>query len=74
MPVNFAEKLAAAKIPLLLIYGASDDVVIPKYNCEMFIPRFKKAGGDIKVIRRGMYGHHPHGVDAGDSTIIEFFK
>lgn len=74
MPVNFAEKLAAAKIPLLLIYGASDNVVIPKYNCEMFIPRFKKAGGDIKVIRRGMYGHHPHGVDAGDGTIIEFFK
>ena len=73
MPVNMAEKVAAAKIPVLLLYGGVDAVVPPARNCLAFIPRFQKAGGDIKVVARKSYAHHPHGVEESENTIIDFF-
>ena len=74
MPVNMAGRLASAKIPVLLLYGGADNVVQPAANAETFAARFKAAGGDIKVVKRGMYGHHPHGVEVDESTIKEFFE
>jgi dienelactone hydrolase len=73
MPVNMAAQVAAAKIPVLLLYGGQDQTVDPKDNCELFIPRVKDAGGDIKVVRRYAYGHHPHGVEIDDTSIADFF-
>ena len=74
MPVNLAEPVARAGIPILLLYGGADTVVNPKENCETFVPRFKAAGGDITVIRRGAYAHHPHGFEAESlSLIVDFF-
>ena len=74
MPVNMAGKVAAAKIPVLLLYGGADNVVPPAANAETFAARFKAEGGDIKVVKRGMYGHHPHGVEVDETTIKEFFE
>ena len=74
MPVNMAGRLASAKIPILLLYGGADNVVQPAANAETFAARFKAEGGDIKVVKRGMYGHHPHGVEVDESTIKEFFE
>ncbi|MBO5643301.1 MAG: alpha/beta fold hydrolase [Kiritimatiellae bacterium] len=74
MPINNAEKIALAKIPVLLLYGAQDQTVKPELNALVFIDRFKKAGGSIKVIKRGMYGHHPHGVDLDETELLlKFF-
>ena len=73
MPINLAGKIAAAKIPVLLLYGGVDTVVPPKSNCLLFIPRFQKAGGDIKVVPRSSYAHHPHGVEESENTIVDFF-
>ena len=75
MPVNMAGQIAAAKIPVLLIYGGADAVVPPKINCEAFAERFKAAGGEITVIRRAAFGHHPHGLDPDKTQpIIDFFR
>lgn len=75
MPVNMAGKIAAAKIPVLLLYGGKDDVCIPKLNCEMFMKAFKEAGGDIKVVPRPGQGHHPHGMPVGKTgVIVDFLK
>lgn len=74
MPVNLAEKVAKAGIPAYLIYGGADNVVPPAENSELFIKRYKNAGGDIKVIRRGAYGHHPHGVEIDDKSVVNFFR
>ena len=75
MPVNMAGQIAAAKIPVLLIYGGADAVVPPKINCEAFAERFKAAGGKISVIRRAAFGHHPHGLDPDKTQpIIDFFR
>jgi len=75
MPVNLAERIAAAKIPILLLYGGQDQVVKPALNCELFLKRFKNAGGQAIVENRALFGHHPHGIDP-DKTgrIVEFFS
>ena len=74
MPVNLAEKIAAARIPILLLYGGQDQTVPPARNCELFAARFRQAGGLIDVEKRPLFGHHPHGVDP-DKTgrIVNFF-
>lgn len=74
MPVNMAKAVARAGIPVYLLYGGCDRVVPPEMNCEVFVPRFKAAGGEITVMRRDLYGHHPHGVEVDDVTLAEFFK
>lgn len=73
MPVNMAAKIAAAKIPVLLAYGGADTVLDPKLNSEVFIPRFRAAGGDLTVVYRKLYGHHPHGFEPGETVVPDFF-
>ena len=73
MPINLAQPIAAAKIPILLRYGGADNVLEPELNSEIFIPRFKAAGGDIRVVYQIAYGHHPHGFEESDTTVADFF-
>ena len=74
MPLNMAEIVAKAGIPILLLYGGEDQTVIPKLNCEPFAERFKAAGGRIDVRHRFAYGHHPHGEEHGRTgRIADFF-
>ncbi|MGI6495608.1 MAG: alpha/beta hydrolase family protein [Kiritimatiellia bacterium] len=73
MPINLADKVAAAKIPILLLYGGMDSLVPPAANAEVFVPRFEAAGGDIQVVNRAAYGHHPHGVELDETSIITDF-
>ncbi len=75
MPVNMAEKIAAQKIPVLLLYGGQDHTVDPKVSCELFARRFKEAGGKIEIENRTAFGHHPHGLDPNKTgRIASFFK
>ena len=75
MPINLAGKIAAAKIPVLLLYGGQDQTVDPKLNCEVFLKNFKQAGGNITVDKRWAYGHHPHGVELDETgRILKFFE
>ena len=74
MPINMAGALVAQDIPVLLLYGGADRVVPPEQNCEVFIPRYRWLGGEnLTVVRRGAYGHHPHGVEESDASIADFF-
>ena len=75
MPVNMADRIAKAGIPVLLLYGGQDATVPPSVNCELFAERFKAAGGKIDVRKRALYGHHPHGEDPDKtSSIVDFFE
>ena len=76
MPINLAGRIAAANIPILLLYGGQDQVVDPTRNCEIFIQRFKAEGGVVYgVENRGLFGHHPHGLDPDKTAkIVRFFK
>ena len=74
MPRNMAESIAKADIPLLVLYGGQDTTCPPAYNCEPFMERFRAAGGDLTVVKRGLYAHHPHGVEINETTIKDFFE
>jgi len=75
MPINLAKPIAAAGIPVLLLYGGQDQTVNPAINSELFIERFKAAGGQITVEKRGLFGHHPHGVDPDKTEkVVKFFQ
>ena len=75
MPVNRAEPVARAGIPIILLYGGQDQTVDPKTNSELFAERFKVAGGKIDIRKRDGYGHHPHGFEHEDiAQIIGFFE
>lgn len=74
MPVNMAKPIAAAGIPILLLYGGQDQTVRPDLNCEPFIRRFNAAGGKAVVDKRDAFGHHPHGTDPDKTDrIVRFF-
>ncbi len=75
MPVNMADALAKAGIPILLLYGGQDATVPPAKNCELFAERFQAAGGKIEIKKRNLFGHHPHGEDPDKTSgIVSFFE
>ena len=73
MPVNMAPAVVKGDIPVLLLYGGHDQTVPPAKNAELFAARFKEAGGRIEVVKRGAFGHHPHGVDPDKTATITKF-
>lgn len=72
-PVDQLAPLAAAKVPLLHVYGDADDVVPWDENTGVIAERYRQLGGSITLIAKPGVGHHPHGLD--DSTpIVEFIE
>lgn len=70
-PVDSLAPLAAARVPLLLVFGDADDVVPWEENSGLIAERYPKLGGTVELIRKPGVGHHPHGLE--DSTpIVEF--
>lgn len=63
--------LAAARIPILHVYGDADEVVPWEENTGALARRYQALGGEIALIAKPGCGHHPHGLD--DSTpVVEF--
>jgi len=72
-PIDNLAGLAAAKVPLLHVFGDADEVVPWDENTGLIAERYQKLGGKIELIRKQGVGHHPHGLE--DSTpIIEFIR
>jgi len=61
-PVDNLAPLAAAKVPLLHVYGDADDVVPWEENTGVVVERYRKLGGTITLIAKPGVGHHPHGL------------
>ena len=70
-PLNNYLPIAKAEIPMLVIRSGQDLSVIPETNIDVLEEKIKSAGGNIEVIRRDLYGHHPHGMD--DPTPLTSF-
>lgn len=70
-PVDNLTPLAAAKVPLLHVYGDADDVVPWEENTGLLADRYRKLGGSITLIAKPGVGHHPHGLD-DPTPIVEF--
>lgn len=70
-PIDNLTPLAAAKVPLLHVYGDADDVVPWDENTGVVAERYHKLGGSITLIAKPGIGHHPHGLD-DPTPIVEF--
>ena len=70
-PLNNYLPIAEAQIPILALRAGQDQTVLPASNIDAFTERMISAGGNIKVINRNLYGHHPHGMD--DPTALTGF-
>ncbi len=72
-PIDNMEPLIENNIPVIMLYGNADDVVIYEENGKVLEKFYQEKGGTLKVICRSMMGHHPHGLD-DPSPIIEFVE
>ncbi len=71
IPINNAEKVAKAGIPVLHVCGLADEVVPYAENTEILERNFKNAGGEIKLILKEGVGHHPHSLKE-PKPIVDF--
>jgi pimeloyl-ACP methyl ester carboxylesterase len=70
-PIDNLAPLAKAKIPILHVIGAADNVVPAAENSDLIEARYKALGGEIKVISKEGVGHHPHALK-DPTPIVEF--
>ena len=65
--------LLKSRIPIMLVYGDSDDVVPYEENGALLERYYKENGGELVAIGKAGCGHHPHGLE-DNSPIIEFME
>jgi lysophospholipase L1-like esterase/pimeloyl-ACP methyl ester carboxylesterase len=70
-PVDNLAPLAAAKVPLIHVYGDADDVVPWDENTGVLAERYRKLGGQITLISKPGVGHHPHGLP-DPTPVVDF--
>lgn len=72
-PIDNMQPLIDNNIPIIMLYGNGDNVVIYEENGKVLESFYKEHGGNIKVISKSMCGHHPHGLE-NPKVIIEFIE
>ena len=70
-PIDQKEKLLAANIPVIMVYGDSDESVPYDENGAHFEKFYRERGGIIETYGKAGCGHHPHGLE--DNTPIREF-
>ena len=70
-PIDNLLPLAENNIPILHVYGDSDEVVPWNENTGVVAERYQQMGGDIKLISKSECGHHPHGL-SDPKPIVDF--
>ena len=68
-PIDVADRLIEAKIPVFLVCGDSDTVVPYCENGELLYEKYKQAGEEITLVLKPGCDHHPHGMDDLTSLI-----
>ena len=72
-PVDKIDILLNNKIPVIMVYGDSDDVVPYDENGEILEKFYRENGGNIFVVGKENCAHHPHGL-TDNTQIIEFIE
>ena len=70
-PIDNMQPLIENNIPIIMLYGNADNVVIYEENGKVLENFYRENGGILHVICKSMCGHHPHGLD--DPMIIVDF-
>ncbi len=72
-PIDKMHLILENKIPVILIYGDSDEIVPYVENGAVFEKFYRENGGEIVAIGKAGCGHHPHGLE-DPTPIIEFVE
>mgnify|MGYP003290092076 CR=1 FL=1 len=72
-PIDHMDHLIDNHIPIIMLYGDADDVVIYEENGKVLEEYYKVHGGTLKTIVKKGCGHHPHGLD-DPTPIINFIE
>lgn len=72
-PVDNLHPLTENGIPVILLYGDADTVVVWEENGKILADFYKENGGEICVIAKPGVGHHPHGL-ADPAPIVAFVQ
>jgi len=70
-PLDHAEALAKAGIPIVAVVGDADDTVPYDENTKPFAEKYRAAGGTIEVIVKPGVNHHPHSLK-DPKPIVDF--
>lgn len=70
-PIDKMHLLLENNIPIMLVYGDSDDIVPYCENGALLERYYRERGGVIVVIGKENCGHHPHGLE-DNTPIIQF--
>ncbi len=72
-PIDKMHLLLKNNIPIILVYGDSDEIVPYSENGAIIEKYYRENGGTILSIGKKNCGHHPHGLD-DNTPIIEFVE
>jgi len=72
-PIDKAEAVVKAGIPMIAVAGDSDEIVPMTENTVKLVECFKRHGGKIKLIVKSGVGHHPHSLEE-PREIVEFIQ
>lgn len=72
-PIDDMGVLIENHIPIIMVYGDADPVVVYEENGKVLEDYYKKNGGTLKVIAKHLCKHHPHGLE-NPKPIIEFIE
>lgn len=62
-PIDSLQALATVKLPLIHVCGDADEVVPFEENTALLKERYEKLGGNMTLIIKKGFKHHPHGLD-----------
>lgn len=72
-PIDNMPPLIENNIPVIMLYGDEDDVVIYEENGKVLEDYYNEHGGVLKLIKKEGCGHHPHGLE-DPTPIIDFVE
>jgi pimeloyl-ACP methyl ester carboxylesterase len=72
-PVDYAAKVAAAGIPVIIVAGDSDGCVPAEENAYRFEKAFRAAGGTCEMIVKAGCDHHPHSLE-DPAQVVNFLE
>jgi lysophospholipase L1-like esterase/dienelactone hydrolase len=70
-PVDQVKQIAKGRYPILIVCADADEDVSPRENTLLFEQRIKGAKGNITVIHKPGFKHHPHSLP-NPEPIVEF--
>jgi len=70
-PIDKTVAIVQGKYPILILCADADEAVAPEENTLLFEKKIRSLGGDITVIHKPGFRHHPHSLP-NPAPIVDF--